>query len=334
MTFMIAMRFFVGLGLGSELVTSFSMINEFAPVARRGRWCAIGSTIANCGSPIGMFLCLFFITIWSPLGQESWRLVFAVIGVAAIIVCIARQAMPESPRWLIQHGRFDDAETIISRIEREMREAGISPAEQVVFEKSAMDSDAHLARNLFLGIVVVIGTSLTQYTYTTFGPSILKNIGLATQTSLLSTTITMLAAPLGALIGALLIEKLGRRIEVTGAFIWVAVFAFAYAMALNAGSTALITVLGFLMTIGFYVLNASVISVYVGELFSTKYRFRGAGISQGAGKAVNVVMPFAVTWILANLQPNVIYFGIVAIALVAAAVTLAIGPETRSRRLG
>lgn len=334
MTFMIAMRFFVGLGLGSELVTSFSMINEFAPVARRGRWCAIGSTIANCGSPIGMFLCLFFITIWSPLGQESWRLVFAVIGVAAIIVCIARQAMPESPRWLIQHGRFDDAETIISRIEREMREAGISPAEQVVFEKSAMDSDAHLARNLFLGIVVVIGTSLTQYTYTTFGPSILKNIGLATQTSLLSTTITMLAAPLGALIGALLIEKLGRRAEVSGAFVWVAVFAFAYAMALNAGSTALITVLGFLMTIGFYVLNASVISVYVGELFSTKYRFRGAGISQGAGKAVNVVMPFAVTWILANLQPNVIYFGIVAIALVAAAVTLAIGPETKSRRLG
>lgn len=294
MTFMIAMRFFVGLGLGSELVTSFSMINEFAPVARRGRWCAIGSTIANCGSPIGMFLCLFFITIWSPLGQESWRLVFAVIGVAAIIVCIARQAMPESPRWLIQHGRFDDAEAIISRIECEMREAGISPAEQVVFEKSAMDSDAHLARNLFLGIVVVIGTSLTQYTYTTFGPSILKNIGLATQTSLLSTTITMLAAPLGALI----------------------------------------TVLGFLMTIGFYVLNASVISVYVGELFSTRYRFRGAGISQGAGKAVNVVMPFAVTWILANLQPNVIYFGIVAIALVAAAVTLAIGPETKSRRLG
>ena len=328
------MRFFVGLGLGSELVTSFSMINEFAPVARRGRWCAIGSTIANCGSPIGMFLCLFFITIWSPLGQESWRLVFAVIGVAAIIVCIARQAMPESPRWLIQHGRFDEAEGIISRIEREMADAGISPAEQVVFEKSAMDSDAHLARNLFLGIVVVIGTSLTQYTYTTFGPSILKNIGLATQTSLLSTAITMLAAPLGALIGALLIEKLGRRVEVSGAFVWVAVFAFAYAMALNAGSTALITVLGFLMTIGFYVLNASVISVYVGELFSTRYRFRGAGISQGAGKAVNVVMPFAVTWILANLQPNVIYFGIVAIALVAAAVTLAIGPETKSRRLG
>ena len=334
MTFMIVMRFFVGLGLGAELVTSFSMINEFAPVAKRGRWCAIGSTIANCGSPIGMFLCLFFITIWSPLGQESWRLVFAVIGVAAIAVCIARQSMPESPRWLIQHGKLDEADALISRIEDEMRAANIAPAPELISECAPMDSDAHLARNLFLGIVVVIGTSLTQYTYTTFGPSILKSVGLATQTSLLSTTITMLAAPLGALIGALLIEKLGRRVEVSGAFIWVAVFAFAYAMALGAGSTALITVLGFLMTIGFYVLNASVIGVYVGELFSTKYRFRGAGICQGSGKAVNVFMPFAVTWLLANLEPSVIYFAIVAVALVAAAITLAIGPETKSRRLG
>ncbi len=85
-------------------------------------------------------------------------------------------------------------------------------------------------------------------------------VGLATQTSLLSTTITMLAAPLGAL--------------------------------------------------------------------------RGAGISQGAGKLVNVAMPFAVTWLLANLQPSVIYFAIVGIALVAAIVVIAVGPETRAKRLG
>ena len=334
MTFMIVMRFFVGLGLGSELVTSFSMINEFAPIATRGRWCAIGSTIANCGSPIAMFLCLLFITMWSPLGQESWRLVFVVIGVCAIGVCIARQAMPESPRWLIEHAKFDEAEQLIGCIAREMRDAGLEPAKEVVSEQVAMDSNSHLARNLFLGIVMVIGTSLTQYTYTTFGPSILKSVGLATQTSLLSTTFTLLAAPLGALIGALLIEKLGRRVEVAGAFVWVAVFAGIYAFALGSGSTALITVLGFMMTIGFYVLNASVISVYVGELFSTKYRFRCAGICQGSGKAVNVFMPFAVTWLLANLQPSVIYFAIVGVALVAAVITIAIGPETKSRRLG
>lgn len=60
----------------------------------------------------------------------------------------------------------------------------------------------------------------------------------------------------------------------------------------------------------------------------------GAGISQGAGKLVNVAMPFAVTWLLANLQPSVIYFAIVGIAVVAAIVVIAVGPETRAKRLG
>lgn len=60
----------------------------------------------------------------------------------------------------------------------------------------------------------------------------------------------------------------------------------------------------------------------------------GAGISQGAGKLVNVAMPFAVTWLLANLQPSVIYFAIVGIAVVAAIVVVAVGPETRAKRLG
>ena len=54
----------------------------------------------------------------------------------------------------------------------------------------------------------------------------------------------------------------------------------------------------------------------------------------GPRTPLSVLALGGVTWILANLQPNVIYFGIVAIALVAAAVTLAIGPETKSRRLG
>ena len=78
-------------------------------------------------------------------------------------------------------------------------------------------------------------------------------------------------------------------------------------MAFDPGSAMAIAALGFLMvtdfltTIGFNVLNASVIGVYVGELLSAKYRFRSAGISQGAGKLANVAMPFSVAKFLANL---------------------------------
>ena len=109
-------------------------------------------------------------------------------------------------------------------------------------------------------------------------------------------------------------------------------FGISSAMAIAALGFLMVT--DFLTTIGFNVLNASVIGVYVGELLSAKYRFRSAGISQGAGKLVNVAMPFAVTWLLANLQPSVIYFAIVGIAVVAAIVVVAVGPETRAKRLG
>lgn len=77
-------------------------------------------------------------------------------------------------------------------------------------------------------------------------------------------------------------------------------------------------------------------SVWVGLATQTSLlsALIGAGISQGAGKLVNVAMPFAVTWLLANLQPSVIYFAIVGIAFVAAIVVIAVGPETRAKRLG
>lgn len=54
----------------------------------------------------------------------------------------------------------------------------------------------------------------------------------------------------------------------------------------------------------------------------------------GRAEALHVPMPFAVTWLLANLQPSVIYFAIVGIAVVAAIVVVAVGPETRAKRLG
>lgn len=48
--------------------------------------------------------------------------------------------------------------------------AGIEPATDVVEHHEKMRSDEHFALHLFVGIVAVVGTSLTQYTYTTFGP--------------------------------------------------------------------------------------------------------------------------------------------------------------------
>ena len=80
--------------------------------------------------------------------------------------------------------------------------------------------------------------------------------------------------------------------------------------------------------------QTSLLSATITMLAAPLGSLLGVGISQGAGKLVNVAMPFAVTWLLANLQPSVIYFAIVGIAVVAAIAVVAVGPETRAKRLG
>lgn len=109
---LIVCRLLASTGLGSEIVTGYSMLNEFAPIASRGKWCASASLIANCGAPITMFLCTLI------LPRFGWRPMFIGVGVLAIILWILRRDIPESPRWLIAHGKKAAAAGIIEQLER------------------------------------------------------------------------------------------------------------------------------------------------------------------------------------------------------------------------
>ena len=118
MIFLIVCRLIAAIGLGTEIVTGYAMINEFAPIKQRGRWCAATSLIANCGAPITMLMC----TIIIP--RFSWRAMFVISGALALILWYFRRNLPESPRWNINHHNYDEAEETIAMIEGEMKNKG------------------------------------------------------------------------------------------------------------------------------------------------------------------------------------------------------------------
>ncbi len=93
MTWLIVCRFFMGLGLGAEIVVGYGSVGEFMPPAVRGKWSAYLSLITNSA--------LFFSTFLGYLIIPSigWRAMFAIVGVGAMIVWVLRKKMPESPRW-------------------------------------------------------------------------------------------------------------------------------------------------------------------------------------------------------------------------------------------
>jgi len=119
MSFML-FRFLTGAGIGGEYAAINSAIDELIPARNRGHTDLAINGTWWLGSAAGALLTLLLLNPTTFPESIGWRLCFvfgAVLGVAIIIV---RRVIPESPRWLMTHGRVRDAETIVSQIEQQV----------------------------------------------------------------------------------------------------------------------------------------------------------------------------------------------------------------------
>ncbi|GAJ27343.1 permease [Liquorilactobacillus sucicola DSM 21376 = JCM 15457] len=327
MPFLIICRLISSIGLGTEIVTGYAMINEFAPIKSRGKWCALTSFVANCGAPITMLLCTLIIP------RFSWRAMFVISGALALILWYFRRNLPESPRWYIAHQKYHDAQKVISSIEDEMKAEKTAPAANIATntaEQNSAASDKHFIRNLLVATFAVSATIVCQYTFTSWVPTLLVKQGINVVSSLSFTTVMLLGAPFGAFVGALAVDRIGRKPTIVSAFTFAAILGILYG---HQTQPMLVMLFGFLLTSCFYVLMASVVGVYVSELFSTKYRFRGAGIANGISKLITVGMPFVVSWLITISNPSMIFILISSFALIAGVIVLFFGPETNNKVL-
>jgi MFS transporter, putative metabolite:H+ symporter len=96
------MRFFVGLGVGGLYCVDLPLVQEFMPSSKRG-W--VGGLV-TCIIPIGVGLGS---VLGAFMGADQWRLLFAIGVLPAALVLLVRLWVPESPRWLVRQGRYDDA---------------------------------------------------------------------------------------------------------------------------------------------------------------------------------------------------------------------------------
>lgn len=320
MWFLIVCRLISSIGLGSEIVTGYAMVNEFAPIHSRGKWCAGVSLVANSGAPITMLLCTMIIP------NFGWRVMFAAIGIVAAILWYLRRDIPESPRWLMAHQRSEQAEKIIEQLEVNGSDDFTTPtkAKHEVVKHS-------IGVSLFVAIVAVSATIICQYTFTSWVPTLLVQRGINVSGSLGFSTIMMLGAPVGCAVGAYMVDRIGRKKTIVPAFILTAIFGMFYA---RQDSMTGVVIIGFLLTTCFYVLMASVVAVYVSELFPTVFRFRGSGIANGIAKLFTVAMPIVVAWMMKVTTTNMIFWAISAIALFAGIIVWSFGDETNQKDIG
>ena len=115
-------RFVAGLGIGGEYAAINSAIDEMMPARYRGRVDIGVNGTYWAGSILGTFASLLFLNL-IPV-ELGWHLAFLLGPVLAIVIIVVRRHLPESPRWLLTHGRTQQAEEVISGIEDEAQRSG------------------------------------------------------------------------------------------------------------------------------------------------------------------------------------------------------------------
>src|SRR5262245_38758906 len=120
--FFYATRFVAGMGIGGQYAAINSAIDEMMPSHYRGRVDIWINGTYWAGAIIGSFASLIFLNAF-PV-NVGWRLAFLMGPVLALVVIIVGRTLPESPRWLMTHGRLEEAERELAKIEDNARAHG------------------------------------------------------------------------------------------------------------------------------------------------------------------------------------------------------------------
>ncbi len=114
-------RALAGMGIGGEYSAVNSAIDELIPSHRRGAADIAINGSWWIGTLVGALVSIPLLDGRFVSPSLGWRFAFGFGAVLAVMVLLLRRSLPESPRWLLTHGRADEAEAIVAQIEAQVR---------------------------------------------------------------------------------------------------------------------------------------------------------------------------------------------------------------------
>ncbi|MEU4224811.1 MFS transporter [Nonomuraea sp. NPDC026600] len=329
-------RFLTGCGMGAVLALCSAYIGELAPKNQRGGYL---SRLYMVGTVLLLVIGFASLPVLAA-SSTGWRFLLGFGGLVLLVLpLVNKNALVESPRWLVAMGRAEEADHIVRQMESRvgLPPGGTVPPDDLIGQESVPAEEEVSARALFkapyLGrMLIVLGFwfifYVAMYGYASYLPLILEGIGISTSKAILVTVLGRVMPLISVLAAVLLVERMERRTMIV---IGTLVFAASLLLiTLDLGEA--VATAGALFSSFGIAFMATPAYTYTAEVFPTRARGTASAIADGVGHLGGAVTPFVVLPILTSLGARPASFVMVALLVIAAAI-IRLGVRTRDRSL-
>ncbi len=338
-----ASRAIAGFGIGGELGSAITALEEFSPSKNRGFAVGTGNGVMfDFGTFVAGFV-TFFAIAYLPVSY-GWRIAFLTAVVLAAFIFVARLDLPESIRYLLRKGKVDEAGLIVAGIELQAeKKSGKLPEVKnkvtiPVNSGKTTASEGFLVifrtykKRIILSWILNFTETWPYYAAFSIIPLIFTEIyHIKSQDIGLILSVVLGAGVIGVLVWAYLLDVIGRKPVIIITYIMAGVVAIILgALVRSIDFVAFIAILSLMYF--FTYAAAALLYPQIGEMFPTRARSSGVGTAIGFGRLGEIIGPF----VLLALIPYGLFYVFVAtgiVLIIGGLAEIVLGPELRRESL-